>query len=215
MKNDLNLEKDIQDAFKWDPLLKTIEVTVKADEGLITLSGVVDSYLKKLHAESITKSIDGVKAIVEHITVNKFTHPKTTDEEIAKSVIEYLKLNWVPLDRIMVKVEEGHVTLDGQVTYNFQKEDAKKSVGNVKGVNVFTNNLELVAETQDHLEKRIIEHALLRYSATVNQNIRVKVENNKITLNGTVGSLYQKEEAEKIAWNAPGVLAVNNELMIE
>nr|MBC7612869.1 BON domain-containing protein [Pseudopedobacter sp.] len=215
MKNDRDLEKDIQDAFKWDHLIKNIEVTVKADEGLVTLSGVVDSYMKKLHVESITKSIDGVKAIIEHIIVNNITNTKITDEEIAKSVLNYLHQNWVPLDRIKVKVEEGHVTLDGQVTYNFQKEDAKKSVGNVKGVSMFTNNLQLVAETQDHLEKRIIEHALLRYSATVNQNIRVNVENNTITLNGTVESLYQKEEAEKIAWNAPGVLAVINELIIE
>lgn len=196
-------------------LLKTTEVTVKAEEGLVTLSGVVDSYLEKLHVESITKSIDGVKAIVDQITVNTVAHSKITEEEIAKSVLEYLHLNWVPLDRIKIKMEEGHVTLDGQVTYNFQKEDAKKSVGNVKGVSIFTNNLKLATETQDHLEKRVIEHALLRYSATVNQNICVHVENNTITLNGTVESLYQKEEAEKIAWNAPGVVAVKNELFIE
>lgn len=215
MKNDRSLEKDIQDAFKWDPLLKTAEITVQAKEGVITLSGVVETYMNKIHAESIAKSIDGVKAIIEHLTVKTASLTDAKDEEIAKNVLQYLKLNWLPLERIQVTVEKGHVTLNGQVTYNFQKEDARKSVGNVKGVKVFTNNLELVAETRDQVEKRIIEHALLRYSATVDQNIRVKAEGNVITLNGTVTSLYQKEEAEKIAWNAPGVLAVKNELVIE
>ncbi len=215
MKNDRNLEKDVQDAFRWDPLLRNAEVTVQAHNGLITLSGVVQSYLNKLHAETIAKSIAGVKAIVDDIRVAAASDSDVSDQEITKNVVEYLKLNWLPLDRIHVKVEKGHVTLDGQVTYNFQKEDAKKSVGNVKGVTLFTNNLQLVVETHDQLEKRIIEHALLRYSATVNQNIRVTVEHNVITLNGTVASLYQKDEAEKIAWHGPGVLAVNNELIIE
>jgi osmotically-inducible protein OsmY len=215
MKNDRDLEKDIQDAFQWDPLLKTTEVAIIAHEGVVTLSGIVESYNEKLHVENIAKSIDGVKVIIEHITVKAALHSENRDEEIAKDVLQFLKLSWVPLDRIKVKVENGHVTLEGQVTYNFQKEDAKKSVGSVKGVVQLTNNLELVPETRDHLEKRIIEHALLRYSATVGQNIRVKVEDNMIYLNGTVESIYQKEQAEKNVWNAPGVLAVKNELIIE
>ncbi len=215
MKNDQDLERDIKDAFKWDPLLKSENVNILAHEGIVTLSGEVQNYNDKLSAERIVKSIDGVKVIIEHLTVKIDPSFKSTDEEIAKNVLQYLKLSWVPSDRIKVKVEEGHVTLEGQVTYNFQKEDAKKSVGGVKGVLTLTNNLELIPETKDYLEKRIIEHALLRYSATVGQNIRVRVEENNIHLNGTVESLYQKEQAEKIVWNAPGVLAVFNELLIE
>ena len=215
MKTDLNLEKDIQDAFKWDPMLKNAAFTVNVDEGMVTLTGEVQSYPEKLHAENIAKSIDGVKSILDRITVKADVENESTDHEIEKNVLKCLRLNWIPLDRIKVKVEEGHVTLDGEVTYNFQKGDAKKCVGSVKGVTVLTNNLELVSETKDNVEKRIIEHALLRYAATANQNIRVKVAGNTINLKGTVESLYQKEEAEKIAWNAPGVLAVNNELVIE
>lgn len=215
MKTDRNLEKDVQDAFKWDPLLKHVALTVNVHEGLVTLTGEVQSYQEKLHAESIAKSINGVKSILDHITVKAVLENETTDHEIEKNVLKCLRLKWIPIDRIKVKAEEGHVTLNGEVTYNFQKEDAKKCVGSVKGVTVFTNNLELVSETKDNVEKRIIEHALLRYAATANQNIRVKVAGNTIDLNGTVESLYQKEEAEKIAWNAPGVLAVNNELVVE
>ncbi|WP_017258806.1 BON domain-containing protein [Pedobacter arcticus] len=215
MKNDLDLEKDIQDAFKWDPLLKTAKITVQSHDGLVSLSGVVQSYLIKLQAENITKSIVGVKAIIEHITVKTASVSEDTDEEVADQVLHHLKLNWLPLDCIDIKVENGHVTLDGHVKYNFQKEDAKKSVGNVKGVKIFTNNLKMVTETPVQLEKLSIEQALLRYSATYDQNIRVSADGNLVSLKGTVKSLYQKEEAEKIAWNGPGVLAVNNELLIE
>ncbi|MES2267504.1 MAG: BON domain-containing protein [Bacteroidota bacterium] len=215
MKNDRDLQKDIQDALKWDPLLKSAKVDIIANEGLVTLSGEVNSYVDKLRAESVAKSIDGVKAIIEHITVHLTGLDQISDEAIAKAVLDSLQLNWVPFDRLTVKVEEGHVTLDGQVTYNFQKEAAKKAVGSVQGVKVFTNNLTLMPETGDELEKKTVEHALLRYAATVDQNIRVKVFKNAITLKGNVQSVYQKEEAEKIAWNAPGVLMVYNELIVE
>ncbi len=214
MKTDRNLEKDIQDAFKWDPLLKAAEVTILANDALITLSGVVESYSDKLHAANITKSIAGVKAVIDHITIDTVSYLKTTDEEIAENVLHHLKLNSLPIERIQIEVENGHVTLNGQVTYNFQKEDAKKAVAKVKGVRFITNNLKLIPETHGQLEKRVVEHALLRYSATVDQNISVKVEGNVVTLNGTLTSLYQKEEVVKMAWNDPGVSAVNNKFII-
>ncbi|MFD2865536.1 BON domain-containing protein [Mucilaginibacter antarcticus] len=88
-------------------------------------------------------------------------------------------------------------------------------MSNVRGIKIFTNNLLLAAEPEEQLEKKTIEHALLRYAATVDQKIRVTVFKNMITLNGTVQSFYQKEEAEKIAWNAPGVLMIKNELIVE
>ena len=215
MKSNRELQKDVQDSFRWEPLLKGAEIGVIVQDGLITLSGMVKSYLEKSLVESVTKSVFGVKAIIEHILVNLGNHDEISDVDIAKYVLDALKLNWVPYDRLQVKVEDGHVTIDGEVEYNFQKEAATKSVSSVNGVKVFTNNITLVAETKNELEKKIVEHALLRYSSTVDQNIRVSVEDDTITLNGTVQSFYQKEEAEKIAWNAPGVLMVTNELVIE
>ena len=104
---------------------------------------------------------------------------------------------------------------DGEVHYNFQKEASGNAAGNVKGIKILTNNISVKAETNNDLERKVVEHALLRYSSTADQNIRVKVSGNTITLNGAVYSFYQKEEAAKIAWNAPGVLMVNNELVIE
>jgi len=215
MKNNQDLQKDVQDAIKWDPLLKSAEISVGAKDGLITLSGIVKSYPDKLQAETIAKSVCGVKAIVEHITVNTGNHDGISDEEIAKDILAALKLIGVHSDHIQVQVEEGHVTLDGEVQYNFQKEASGNAAGNVKGIKILTNNISVKAETNNDLERKVVEHALLRYSSTADQNIRVKVSGNTITLNGAVYSFYQKEEAAKIAWNAPGVLMVNNELVIE
>lgn len=215
MKSNQDLQKDVQDAIKWDPLLKSSEISVAAKDGLITLSGIVKSYPDKLQVETIAKSVYGVKAIVEHVTVHTGNDDGVSDEEIAKSILVALKLNGVPDDRIQVQVEEGHVTLDGAVKYNFQKEAAKNAAGNVNGIKILTNNISVKAETNNDPERKVVEHALLRYSSTADQNIRVKVSGNTITLNGTVYSFYQKEEAAKIAWNAPGVLMVNNELIIE
>ncbi|MFD2146154.1 BON domain-containing protein [Mucilaginibacter antarcticus] len=93
MKNDRELQKDIQDALKWDPLLKNAQVDVIAQDGLVTLSGVMHSFLDKLRVETVTKSIAGVKAIAEHMTVNLGTHDEVSDEAIAKSVLDSLQLN--------------------------------------------------------------------------------------------------------------------------
>jgi osmotically-inducible protein OsmY len=214
MKSNQDLQKDVQEAIKWDPLLKGAEIKVAARDGLITLSGIVKSYLDKSNIETVAKSVYGVNAIIEHITVHVIDDDEISDEALAKSVIDGLKLNWVPIDRIQVKVEHGQVTLDGEVVHHFQKEAAKKAAGNVDGIKVLTNNICVKAETNNELEKRVVEHALLRYSSTADQNIRVGVSGNTITLNGTVYSFYQKEEAAKIAWNAPGVSMVNNELVV-
>jgi len=215
MKSDRDLQKDVQDAIHWDPLLKSAEIIVGTKDGLITLSGTVKSYKDKLQVETIAKSVYGVKAIVEHVTVNTGNHDEISDEEIAKEILGVLKLNAVHNIRIQVQVEEGHVTLDGEVAYNFQKEAAKNAAGSVNGIKILTNNITVKADSQNGLERKVVEHALLRYSSTADQNIRVKVSGNTITLNGAVYSFYQKEEAAKIAWNTPGVLMVNNELVIE
>jgi osmotically-inducible protein OsmY len=213
--NNQDLQKDIQDALKWDPALKDADITVQAKDGFITFSGCVKSYQDKVRAEAIVKSVFGVKALIEHLTVVLDPLDEVSDDSIAQHIFEALKLTWVPYERIRVKVENGHVTVEGQVTYNFQKETANKSVVGVKGVKVLTNHLTLLAESHEELEKKSIEKALSRYAATVDQNINVQVDGTSIELTGTVKSFYEKEEAEKITWNAPGVTMVINELVIE
>jgi osmotically-inducible protein OsmY len=160
--------------------------------------------------------VSGVKAVVEKIKIEFGSMSKTSDGELAKEILNAFKWNWeVPDDKVKVKVEDGWVTLDGELQWNYQRESAKKSVSKLFGVKGVINNIKIKSETADAIEKKDIENALVRNWSTDDQDIRVKVSGNRVTLNGTVDSLYQKDEAERIAWNAPGVWTVDNELVIE
>jgi osmotically-inducible protein OsmY len=215
MRNDLELKIDVQDAVRWDAKLNSEKISVQAQDGLIILAGTVSNYANKTHAESVAKSVIGVKGVLEQIVVHFDNSDEISDHDIAIAVLQALKLNWVPDNNIKLEVENGWVTLEGNVEWGFQKDAAKNAVGSVAGVKVLTNNIIVNAKADIFVEKRAIENALLRYSSTSDENIRVKVSGGTITLNGTVHSFYQKEEAAKIAWNAPGAVMVNNELLIE
>ena len=216
MKTNENLQKDVQEAIKWEPLLNAAEIGVTAKDGVVTLTGSVDSYSKKLEAEDAAKNVAGVKAVVEKIVV-EFGHLGIkSDNEVASEVVAAFNHNWeVPDENIKVKVEQGWVTLEGEIQWNYQKEAAKKAVRYLAGVKGVTNNINVAPNDHDSIEKRGIEHALARNWSIDNEDIQVDVTGNRVTLNGTVDSLYQKDEAGRIAWNAPGVWSVDNELFID
>ena len=216
MKTNRELQIDVLQAIRWEPLLNLAEIGVDANDGVITLSGIVSSYIKKSQAEDTAKKITGVRAVVEKIEVKFNNDDEKGDAEIAVEVLNALKLNSdVPFDKIQVEVEDGHVTLDGKLEWNHQKQAAQQSVSNVAGIKVLTNNIKIETDNADDIEKKDIERAIDRNWAMNNQDIQVYVSGNKVTLNGTVHSFYQKEEAERMAWNAPGVWTVNNELLID
>jgi osmotically-inducible protein OsmY len=124
MKTNEELQRDVQDAIKWEPKLHAAEIGVTAKDGIITLMGNVDAYFKKTEAENAAKNVDGVKAVVEEIEV-RYSNSAKSDEDIANDVLIALIDNWnVPQENIQVKVEKGWITLDGQVTWNYQKEAA-------------------------------------------------------------------------------------------
>ena len=216
MKTNEELQKDVQDAIKWEPLLNAAEIGVTAKDGVITLTGTVDSYTKKSEAEDAAKNVAGVKAVVEKIDIKFGSTWQKDDNEIAKEVLNAIKWNWeVPDNKVKVKVEDGWVTLEGELHWNYQKEAAKRLVNNQVGVKGVTNKITIKSETHDEIEKEEIESALMRNGSIDNEDIRVKVSGNRVTLNGTVNSFYQRDEAERIAWNAPGVSTVDNELVID
>ena len=217
MKNNAELQKNVQDAIKWEPSLNAAEIGVTVKDGVVTLTGVVDSYSKKSEAEDAAKNVAGVKAVVEKIEIkNSSSWGKKDDNEIATEVVNAFMWNWkVPNDKVKVKVENGWVTLEGELEWNYQKVAAKNAVRNLSGVKGVSNDIKIKAETQDQIEKKDIENALARNWSLDRHHIQVKVSGNNVTLSGTVDSWYQKDEAGRIAWNAPGVLAVNNELHVE
>jgi len=164
MKNNEELQKDVQDAIKWEPLLKAAEIGVTAKDGVITLTGVVDSYVKKTEAEEAAKNVAGVKAVVEKLEIKLgSTFGKVDDNDIAKEVLNAFKWNWqVPNEHVKVRVENGWITLDGEMNWNYQKTAAHNAVKNLLGVSGVSNNIKIKSETNDSIEKAEIESALKR-----------------------------------------------------
>lgn len=215
MKTNEELQKDVQDAIKFQPLLQAAEIGVIVKNGIVTLTGVVDGYFKKTEAENAAKNVVGVKAVVENITI-KYNNYSKTDSEIAEEVLKALNESWsVPKDKVQVKVENGWVTLEGELPWNYQREAAKSTINYLQGVKGIANHIKIKSEVQDAIEKKDVEKALERHWSINAEDIHVKAEGSKIILTGNVTSLYQKEEAGKIAWNTPGVWSVDNKLEVE
>jgi len=216
MKSNAELQKDVQDAIQWQPLLNAAEIGVTAKDGVVSLTGVVDSYAKKTQAEDAAKNVGGVTALVEKIEVRYPSSYSKTNAEIATEVVTALKARWdVPNDKVKVKVEAGWVTLTGDLGWNIQREAAEDAVGSLLGVKGVTNSITIKSESMESVEKAAIENALKRNWAFYENDIRVQVSGHTATLTGTVDSMYQKEQAGSIAWNAPGVWSVDNELVVD
>ena len=203
-------------ANEWQPLLNAAEIGVTAKDGVVSLTGVVDTYAKKIEAEDAAKNVAGVSALVEKIEIKYPSSYTKTNAEIATEVLTALKARWdVPKDKVKVKVEAGWITLTGELGWNYQKEAAKDAIKSLLGVIGVTNDITIKSESTESVEKTTIENALKRNWAFYDNDVRVQVLGHVATLTGTVDSLYQKNEAGSIAWNAPGVWAVDNELVVD
>ena len=215
-KSNEELQKDVQDAIKWEPLLNAAEIGVIARDGVITLTGTVDSYAEKLEAEDAAKSVEGVKAVIVNLKI-KFNSDweKKDDSEIADEIIKAAKWNWeIPKDRVKATVENGWVTLEGEVDWNYQREAVENLVKNHSGIMGISNNI-TIKESEDQVEKKAIERALRRNWFIDDSGIKVNVSNHNVTLTGSVGSWDERDRAARIAWNAAGVWSVENDLVVE
>jgi osmotically-inducible protein OsmY len=216
MKSNEELQKDVMDAIKWEPLLNAAEIGVTAKDGVVTLSGIVNNYSKKAEAEHAAKNVSGVNAVVEKIEIKFDSNEKKNDNNLADEIVHSLKSKWdIPDNKIKVKVENGWITLDGELHWNYQKQTAVRSINSISGITGITNNIVIKSEIHDGIEKKDIELALLRNWAIDDSDIKVSVEDNVVNLSGKVDSWYQKDEAGRIAWNAPGVSKVRNEIIVD
>ena len=215
MKTNENLQRDVQNAIKWEPLLNAAEIGVTARDGIVTLTGTVDSFGKKSEAENAAKNVAGVKAVVEEIKIVYSNAAQRADSTIAVDIIKALKSNWIPDERVQLRVENGWVTLEGNLPWNFQKDAVNKAAKNVSGVLGVNNEIVIKPASYDDIESKGIQEALSRNWSLSDQDIRVKVKGDTVSLEGIVHSHYQREEANRIAWSAPGVAMVNNRLLVE
>lgn len=215
MKTNLELQKDVQDELRWEPMLNAAEIGVIAKDGVITLTGTVDSYSKKLAAERAVKRVMGVKAVAEDIEVKLPNVNIRNDSEIAHAALNALKWSTIiPEDRIKIKVENGWIYLEGQLDWQFQKDAARTSVQDLVGVKGVSNNISLKPRVNVNVVKDNIKKALHRRASIEADKIMVETFNNKVILKGTVSTWTEREEAETAAWSAPGVVSVEDELVV-
>lgn len=212
---DIELQKNVQAALLWEPLLTNTEIGISVQNGIITLTGIVDTYAKKIKAEDTAKNILGVRAVAETIEVRYSDELHKTDTEIAKEALQAFTWSWqVPHEAIKIKVEGGCVTLEGDVTWLYEKDAAKELLMNLPGVKSVQNRINIISPAQEKIETEAIEQALQRSVLTGDQEIHVKVSGNTITLTGKVNSLFQKGEAERITRNTPGIKSITNQLFV-
>ncbi|MCQ6959158.1 BON domain-containing protein [Mucilaginibacter aquariorum] len=216
MKTDIQIQKDVMDELKWQPFLNSSEIGVAVKNGIVALSGIVDSYSKKLSAEKAAKKVAGVKAIAEDIQIGVSPAYRKTDAEIAEAVLNALKWHSVvPDDKIQVKVEDGVVTLEGQLEWEYQRTSARAAIQHLAGVRLVANLITIKPRTSPfELEQKI--SAAFHRSATIDSGkVHVSVTGDKVTLTGKVRSSSESDDAENVAWAAPGVFQVENKLDIE
>jgi osmotically-inducible protein OsmY len=216
MKSDVQIQTDVMDQLKWEPFLKASEIGVSVKDGVVTLSGHVDSYSKKLVAENAAKKIKGVKAIAEDIQIGVSPAYRKTDTDIATAVLNALKWHAaVQEEKVKIKVEDGYVKLEGEVEWEYQRNYAKSAIEHLEGVRSVLNFITVKPKVSPSEIQRKISAAFQRSASLDADKIAAEVIGSKVILRGFVRSYAEKEDAANAAWSAPGITDVENKLVIK
>jgi len=215
MKTDSDLKKDVLAELLWDPLVPETKIGVAVNEGVVTLSGHLDTYAEKVAAKRAVERVAGVKAIAVELTVIPVGLHQRTDTEIATSIEHVLGWNTsVPQEHVKVTVEKGWVTLNGELDWNFQRRAVERMIRPLKGVVGITDNIRLKELPVSGNISTRIQDALTRQAVREAQRIEILVDGSVVTLRGHVHSWAERNAAEGATWSAPGVSRVNNQLVI-
>jgi osmotically-inducible protein OsmY len=215
-KTDQQLQKDVMAELAWEPGLDASGIGVAVKQGVVTLSGRVDTFSKKWLAETATKRVTGVRAVAEDLEVALGPGSTRTDADIASAAVNALGWNVsVPKNAIQVVVDEGVVRLEGKVEWSYQRRAAEDAVRPLWGVRSVVNNVQISPTVRPSDVKTAIERAFERNARLEANRIRVEaVGDGKVTLKGAVKTWSEREEAERAAYAAPGVSHVEDRLTI-
>ncbi|HSF41930.1 MAG TPA: BON domain-containing protein [Thermoanaerobaculia bacterium] len=212
---DVGLQQNVLNELKWEPSIHAAEIGVAVKDGVVTLTGTVDSYSQKMAVEKAAKRVRGVLAVAEEIEVRIPSATRRTDADIARAALNALQWHIeVPDERIQVKVEDGWVTLDGDVDWNFQRDAAMDAVRDLIGVRGVTSLINVKPKVKVREIKAEIGEAFKRHAELDAHRITVDATDGKVTLSGKVHSWMERDEAARIAWAAPGVSTVQNQISV-
>ena len=215
-KSDSQIQQDVLQELKYEPSINASQIGVTAKDGIVGLTGNVPSYAAKYEAVHAAERVAGVKAVTDELKVDLPAFHVRNDEDIARAAINKLQWDvWVPADQIKLKVDGAWITLEGEVDYKYQQTAAEDAVRKLRGVKGVTNMITLKRPAVSSSEVQTnIELALHRAAEVDANNIEVRVEKDKVILNGKVSSWAERKEAERAAWSAPGVNEVVDYLTI-
>lgn len=213
--DDIALRQNILDALEYEPSLDAADIGVTSDNGIVTLTGHVRTYAEKENAERIVKRIKGVRGIVQGIDVRIYGAKPTDDDDIARRAANMIDWNVsIPSGAVQVRVIKGWITLSGKVAWQFQKSAASDAMRHLDGVIGVSNLIDVMPRATTGDVKARIEKALERDAELEAQAIGVDVSGGKVTLRGKVRTWSERQAAERAAWSAKGVTALDDQLSI-
>ncbi|HEY5021191.1 MAG TPA: BON domain-containing protein [Gemmatimonadaceae bacterium] len=212
MKTDLQLQRDVLEELKFEPSIREAEIGVATKGGVVTLTGFVDSYAEKFSAERTAERVNGVKAVADDINVKLPGSFQRSDTDIAHAVVNALRWDiQVPDDRIKASVDDGWIDLEGEVEWQYQKWAAEGAVRNLTGVKGVSNLITMKPEKPSTYEVgHKIKDSLRRHAERDADKITIEAKDGCVTLRGTVSSFAERQDAERAAWQAPGVTKVDD-----
>ncbi|HEU5217363.1 MAG TPA: BON domain-containing protein [Gemmatimonadales bacterium] len=215
MLNDLELQKRVLGALDWEPSVDATRIGVAANRGVVTLTGQVPSYAERFAAERLIKQVFGVKGLANELEVHLPGDSRRNDTDLVTAAIRALEWDvQVQSQKIKVRASNGWLTLEGEVEWQFQRLAAERAVRHLLGVQGVSNLITLTAKVTPKDLKTRIESAFKRNAELEASGIKVETRGGTVTLQGSVHSWAERDEAERAVWAAPGVVAVDDRLAV-